>query len=377
VIDRTLAAIADTQLRIVNATLAVWTRSLGITNSGVRENTRVAVIRNGNIGDHIAALATYAYVRRLAPEGYVVLITSPGGKPFGRELIELQGAFNEIVELPQVDGMARRGVFRDALRERRIDTVVYLSSDKARVSQVALDALAIRLAKVRNAGPFTTAKTRWFRRAQARTRIANRECERLLLCVTPEDQAVAPDMAGDAPVEELGFTGPVIAVCPGAGIDLNRWPEERYANLAARLADAGWSVAVLGGPNETAAAARLVAGLPPGRAKSFAGTGDLIAAARVLRGCTCAVTNDTALAHLAGLVGIPVVTVFSARDYPGSWLAGGRALGVRHTVSCEVCYRRTCAHMTCIRSITVDDVMNAIRRVLDGETGMIIHQRAS
>jgi ADP-heptose:LPS heptosyltransferase len=179
------------------------------------------------------------------------------------------------------------------------------------------------------------------------------------------------------PVEELGLPGRVIAVCPGAGIDLNRWPEECYATLAARLVDTGWSVAVLGGPNESETAARLVAGLPPGRAKNFAGAGDLIRAAGVLRGCSCAVTNDTALAHLAGLVGIPVVTIFSSRDYPGSWLAGGQALGVRHTVSCEVCYRRTCAHMTCIRSIRVDDVMDAIRRALDGETGMIIHQRAS
>ena len=374
---RALVAVADAHLRVVNAMLAAWTRSLGIRNAGVPASRRIAVIRYGNIGDHIAALATYASIRQLSPDGHVVLIASPGGKPFGRELLNLQGAFNEIVEMPRLRGVARRVALRDALRERRIDAVVYLPSDKAGPSQVALDALAIRAAGVRNAGLFTTAKTRWFRRAQAGTRIASRECERLLRCVVAAAQPIAPAFAADMPVDELGLPGRVIAVCPGAGIELNRWPEEYYAILAARLVDTGWSIAVLGGPNETEAAARLVAGLPPGRVRNFAGAGDLVRAASVLRGCSCAVTNDTALAHLAGLVGIPVVTVFSSRDYPGAWLAGGQTLGVRHTVSCEVCYRRTCAHMTCLRSIGVEDVIDAIRRVLDGETGMIIHQRAS
>ena len=72
--------------------------------------------------------------------------------------------------------------------------------------------------------------------------------------------------------------------------------------------------------------------------------------------------------HLASCVGTPCVAVFSAQGKPGAWYPRGRGHAViYHETECSGCQLFSCPvhQKTCIMSITVDEVYQAVSRQLD------------
>jgi ADP-heptose:LPS heptosyltransferase len=76
---------------------------------------------------------------------------------------------------------------------------------------------------------------------------------------------------------------------------------------------------------------------------------------------------DSGPKHLAASVGVPCVCVFGARDLPGVWFPPGeRNQVIYHQPECFGCGLETCIEnqKKCIRSVTVDEVEQAVERVL-------------
>lgn len=76
---------------------------------------------------------------------------------------------------------------------------------------------------------------------------------------------------------------------------------------------------------------------------------------------------DSGPMHLAASVGVPCVCVFSAQGLPGVWFPPGeRNLVIYHQTECYGCGLQTCVDMDkkCIRSVTVDEMEQAVDRVL-------------
>jgi ADP-heptose:LPS heptosyltransferase len=114
---------------------------------------------------------------------------------------------------------------------------------------------------------------------------------------------------------------------PGAGKAKNRWPADRFAQVAAALIGRGLEVHVIEGPQDlgTAAAMERLLGRP---LPVVAGETIAMLAARF----SCAaiyVGNDTGPLHLAGAVGCPTVGVYGWSD-PVEWKpVGNRVRTVR------------------------------------------------
>ena len=73
--------------------------------------------------------------------------------------------------------------------------------------------------------------------------------------------------------------------------------------------------------------------------------------------------------HLAAAVGAPVVAIFAARNIPRQWFPFGKQHRVvYHRVECWGCGLETCIEQQkkCLMSITVDEVMEAVRAGLVG-----------
>lgn len=114
---------------------------------------------------------------------------------------------------------------------------------------------------------------------------------------------------------------------PGAGKPKNRWPVERFAEVAADWIARGLDVQVIEGPQDTGVAAALSAQM--GRPLQVV-RGETIAmlAARFARAAVYA-GNDTGPLHLAGAVGCPTVGVYGWSD-PAEWKpVGARVRAVR------------------------------------------------
>ncbi|WP_205346919.1 glycosyltransferase family 9 protein [Pseudonocardia broussonetiae] len=119
----------------------------------------------------------------------------------------------------------------------------------------------------------------------------------------PDDLLLAPPPAVTAGT-------PPTVVHPGAAYGSKRWPAERFAEVAAALADAGHRVVLTGaaGERELAAQVAVLAGLPP--TAVLAGRTDLAQLAALVAGAALVVSGDTGIAHLASAFRTPSVVLF-------------------------------------------------------------------
>jgi ADP-heptose:LPS heptosyltransferase len=192
-----------------------------------------------------------------------------------------------------------------------------------------------------------------------------------------------PPAAAAARAAELwtgwGWTAaePVVALAPGGGVnprtrfDLKRWPADRFAEVARRLAGrAGLRVLVLGLADEIEEfRARL--GSVPGVESA---AGDLGLAGALLARTAACVANDSGLMHLAVAAGVPTVAVFGPTN-PAVWGPGGPGHRVvRHRVPCQPCYKDDgmvplCPwDHRCMRDLPTEEVLAAVTELL-GERG--------
>lgn len=120
--------------------------------------------------------------------------------------------------------------------------------------------------------------------------------------------AIAPD------------TAPLLVLAPGGVTANKRWPPERFAAVARRLASGplhGARVVALGAAARDAEITRsIVSSLDAdGVAASDLGEGlDLLAAAALLERATLCIGNDNALTHIGAAMGAPTLALFGPTD---------------------------------------------------------------
>jgi ADP-heptose:LPS heptosyltransferase len=101
---------------------------------------------------------------------------------------------------------------------------------------------------------------------------------------------------------------PVIGIHPGAGKMANRWPAERFAELARRAAARGCQIAVLWGPSEIDLRDRFLQAF--GSEALLIQPDSLRDLAANLATCSFVLCNDTGVLHLTAAVGTPLVVMF-------------------------------------------------------------------
>jgi heptosyltransferase-2 len=97
---------------------------------------------------------------------------------------------------------------------------------------------------------------------------------------------------------------------------------------------------------------------------SVAGETDLPALGGLVARASLAVCNDSGLAHLAGALGTPTVTLYGSTSSAWTAALGPRVTIVQHPPVCSPCFRRTCAiGYRCLTALSVDEVEGACRGV--------------
>jgi heptosyltransferase-2 len=122
-----------------------------------------------------------------------------------------------------------------------------------------------------------------------------------------------------------GARAPIILVNPGANRHDKRWPAERFADLARRLAgETGGAVAVTGSPDERSLTAE-IAERAGECAIDLAARGVSLGGLKgVLTRCALLVTNDTGPRHVAAALGTPAVVLFGPTDHRWTTLPHAR-----------------------------------------------------
>jgi ADP-heptose:LPS heptosyltransferase len=159
-----------------------------------------------------------------------------------------------------------------------------------------------------------------------------------------------------------------VAIAPGAKRSTNRWPLERYAEVAQALSQCGFFVVFVGGPGEKEACQRLASRIGP-RALSLAGRLSPLESCEALRRCAFVVCNDSGVQHMAAAVSTPCVSIFSDQGIRGKWRPyGPQHIVLQKDVPCHTCFLEECPHDNlCVKLVETSEVLEAARILAGGQ----------
>jgi len=154
----------------------------------------------------------------------------------------------------------------------------------------------------------------------------------------------------------------LIGINPGAFKQSKRWPEPRYAELSDILIkEFKAKVIIFQGPGEDEIIEKVVSLM---REKAIIVKASIKELAAFSRKCKLFVGNDTGPMHVAAASGTPVIALFGPADPQRSRPWGRNHVVIKKDLPCSPCSRVVCKELTCMESIIVEDVLQAIQSQL-------------
>ena len=337
---------------------------------------RVCLYRIAHLGDTICALPAMHAVRMAYPEAQLTLVTSPGkrGMPGAQELLSGAPWLDEVVVYysDEVESWRQRLALVKRLRQRKFDVWIELPPDLTTLPVLLRNMLLARLSGARWGYGWCLSTLRWGARAQSESKVSPSEVDRLMRVVEssgiagreacfPLPLTIEHSSAIDALfLDSVPSSLPLVAIAPGAKRSTNRWPADRFAEVAKALSRQGFFAVLIGGAGDKPACER-IAGEIGGKALNLAGQLSVLESCEVLRRCVFAVCNDSGVQHMAAAVSTPCISIFSVRDMPGKWRPyGAQHVVLERNVPCHTCYLEECPHDNlCVKLIQVSDVLDA------------------
>jgi ADP-heptose:LPS heptosyltransferase len=309
---------------------------------------RIHLYRTQNqLGDLLLNVPAIRAVRDRYPDARLTLVVGPQNAP----AVMGQPWADEIRVLPSGGTW---GAARAALRlEPRPDLSIYFTTVSYSVSGALLAARASARERI-GFDPAHYGRRDWaaLTRAVGYPAGAVHQSEvslALAVAAGATDPPPPPHYIPDADLLSRAPTG-VAYLHPGAGKLHNRWPVERFAEVAAALIGRGLDVQAIEGPQDSgtvaALSARVGRTIPAVRGESIPMLAARFARAAIYLG------NDTGPLHLAGAVGCPTVGVYGWTD-PREW----------RPVGCRV--RAVRAADAKLESVPVEDVVRAAFAMLE------------
>jgi ADP-heptose:LPS heptosyltransferase len=165
-----------------------------------------------------------------------------------------------------------------------------------------------------------------------------------------------------------------IAVSVGTKVQAKDWGKENWRALLAAMAVEypGRTLLLAGAPEESEASEFAAVGWRQnggGPVVNLCGRLTPRESAAAFAQAELFVGHDSGPMHLAAAVGTPCVAIFAARNIPRQWFPfGAQHRVVYHRVACWGCGLETCIEQQkkCLFSITVEEVMEAVRSRLEG-----------
>jgi ADP-heptose:LPS heptosyltransferase len=306
-----------------------------LVNSHGESLRRILLVRNDRIGDLVLTLPAFEAIRRSWPQAHVAALVSPYAGP-------LLAGNRTIDELLVDDPADSAGQLARRLKPMQFDTAVVFNSSTRNCLAVWRTGIGQRVCWAYKGVGFLLGNRRV---ALHRSHPPVHEAEFALafarrLGATAQLAELAPRLEIDAATqrrvaqrigEELGTGGPLFGVHPGNKNSAFNWPADHYAELVCRLAQTG-RVMVTGSPAEKPLmeVIRLRLSDAARRRVGFYSDFQLLELAAAISTQTVLTVSSTGPMHIAGIVGTPVVALFS--PHPAHVPAKWAPLGTNHTL---------------------------------------------
>jgi len=330
---------------------------------------RIAVFRALKLGDLLCSVPVLRALRKAHPHAHVTLIGLPESEAFARRFAHYVDDWIDFPGTPELPEQSPRGglpAFFALARARRFDLALQLHGSGERTNGIVRLLGAKRTCGFHPNGCDVDDFVRW--------PDDGHEIDRLLRLVDHlgiERQGRALEFPiGDEErrnwrrLAQRHSLDParLVLVHPGASLPSRRWPLERFADLADRLALRGWQIAITGSADEAdlAASMRRAMRTPAANLCGATGLGELGAAIDESRLLVC---NDTGVSHVAAGLGARSVVVACGSEIR-RWRPLDRSLHpmLAADVPCRPCHEAVCPHPghPCASAIDVDSVFELV-----------------
>ena len=347
----------------------------GIVKEFRKDSFRKILIRSVNwIGDAVMTTPAISVIREYFPHAEITILAN---MPVSQLFLHHPGIDNIITfdRQGKHHGVAGRLRLANELRKHAFDLAVILpnSFDSALVPWLAgiparigkcSDGRTLLLSGRYNAakGPAACHEVEYYLNLMQHFGITGGRTP-LHLLITSEEENRASDLLTEYGVKTVDF---VLGINPGASYgSAKRWYPERFAGVAGQLADE-WSakIIIFGGPGETDMAADIEDRLKKNTCLNLAGKTTIRELMALISRCNFFVTNDSGPMHIAAAFDVPIVAIFGSTDHTGTSPYSGKAVVVRKDVDCAPCKLRECpTDHRCMTAVSVEDVMDAVRRL--------------
>ncbi len=160
----------------------------------------------------------------------------------------------------------------------------------------------------------------------------------------------------------------LVAINPVAKWTTKCWDPERFALIADKiLTEFPFEVVFTGSTGDRSVVTAIME-MMNREACNFAGKTTLKELSVLYEKCRLLITTDTGPMHMAAAMGCPVVALFGPT---APWRTGPYGPGhhtIRDPIVCSPCFKRACRHQTCMREISPEQVVKAVRTTLKKTT---------
>ncbi len=350
----------------------------------MRTIDRILIVQTAFLGDVVLTLPLVQVVRQFFAFSQVDLVVVPRAA----DLVRTHPDIHQLIEYDKRGADRGLSGFLKVLRRIRsqkyaLALVPHRSLRSALL--VALAGIPLRIGFDRSAGRWLFSKTVRYRQDlhEIERNISLLEAigihhhARELPKLFPADRDI---QRVDKLLFDLELLNPqqLVAIAPGTVWNTKRWLKERYAELAARLADERYEVLLIGGEEDEALCREIKELSGSSRVYSTAGALSTLQSAELLRRCKVLITNDSAPLHFAVAVGTPVVAIFGATVPEFGFAPYGKHDTVVETLGlpcrpCSIHGGRECPMKTfeCMNAITVEKVYRRVEEVLARATSAL------
>ncbi|MDQ8199780.1 glycosyltransferase family 9 protein [Pelagicoccus enzymogenes] len=333
---------------------------------------KVIILRSGLLGDTVVAIPALAAIRAKHPKARIEYIYEHSKlakfikaphviKPFGivDHFSSFKGQANCLETI-----LSRLWLFI-RLFLLRPNAVYILESPPSR-------------SKVRFAKAVCKNHAVYYENALANPPLLKQKIHKSLLDITKSNESdsllrslsnrIPPSKKIKIWIKENGLSPnrPLLIVAPGTNMQAKDWGQDNYIktlNLVHRTIQC--NVLLIGGPHDREICQRIAVSTE--NSLNAAGHFDIGETFALLKEGTIFFGNDSGPMHMAALMNITCVAVFSARDVPQKWEPMGENHQIfRYDPPCSGCMLKTCNTIghPCLTSISPDEVSRSLVNLL-------------
>lgn len=161
-------------------------------------------------------------------------------------------------------------------------------------------------------------------------------------------------------LDRKGVKGPFFVMVTRARWATKLWNDEKFVELARRIAgEKGLRPVLIGGPSDASDLSSMAGAIGKG-AVSLAGETDLKELTALMKLSRFAVTVDSGPMHIAAAAGARIIALFGPTAPWRTGPYGDWHIVIRKSIDCSPCFKRECRDAKCMNLISVDEVLQAV-----------------